>query len=200
MEAAQKERPAYVRFERQAREDRAASLIAGHFVAVDADFVLITPVGSKDEVVKPVDEWLKQIKTQVREGRMPSEHEIHYVRIYEAWKKGEELPVDGTPIKGWPVLSPAQQTVVLAANVRTVEDLAQANGEALTRIGMQSREIKAKAEHWLKASKDVGVVVQEIAALRVENERLKTDKDEQQKKLDALVARVKALEAKPVEA
>lgn len=198
--AGQKERPAYVRFEKQAIEDRAAGLVQGHYVPKDIDFVLITPVGSKDEVVKPVLEWLAQLKEHVRQGRMPSEHEVHYTRVYEAWKKGEELPLSGTPIKGWPVLSPAQQACVIAANVRTVEDLAVANGEALTRIGMQARELKSKAENWMKASKEVGVVVQEIAALKVENERLKTEKDEQQKKIDALAARVKAVEGKPVEA
>lgn len=161
------ERPAYVRFERRPIEDRATSLTAGHVVTKDVDYAIITPVGSRDEIPREVKDWFAQLKGQVKDQRIPEKFQEYYTRAYEAWKRGEDIPVEGTPIKGWQVLSPSQQANVLAANVRTVEDLALANGEAITRIGMGGHEIKQKAEAWLKASKEVGTVVQENSALRI---------------------------------
>lgn len=162
------DRPPYVRFERRAVEDRAASEQRGHYMTKDADFVLITPAGSKDEVEKPAGEWLQQLKEQVKQGRVPMTWETHFTAAYEHWKRGEELPVNGTPIKGWPLLSAAVQSNIIAANIRTVEDLAVCNGEALQRIGMGAVDLKQKAEAWLKASTDIGKVVQENVALRVQ--------------------------------
>lgn len=169
----EKQRPAYVQFERRGVEDRAASLAAGKYVAKDVDWVMITPVGGKDVVEKPVSEWLQNIAQQVREERMPLEFEERYRRAYEFWKRGEEIPLNGTPIKGWPVLSPAQQKTVIAANILTVEDLAVANGEAVTRMGIGGLDMKQKAESWLKASTEIGTVVMENAALKLENATLK---------------------------
>ncbi len=168
-----KERPAYVRFEKRAVEDRVASQAAGNMVTKDVDFAVITPVGSKDEIPRQVNEWLEQLKEQTKQGRIPPEFLPLYTNAYESWKRGEELPANGTPIKGCHFLTPAQQANCIAANVRTVEDLAQANGEAVTRMGMQGGELKQRATTWLAAAKDAGVVVQQNMALRVENETLK---------------------------
>lgn len=161
------ERPAYVRFEVRAVEDREASIRLGHYSSKDVEFAIITPAGSKDEVEKKVDEWLAQIKQQAREGRMPPQWEEGYRQAYAAWKRGEEIPLSGTPIRGWVVLGPSQQQRCLAANIRTVEDLALINGEGLARIGMGGQELKQKAQAWLSASVNIGVVVQENSALKV---------------------------------
>lgn len=191
-----KDRPAYVRFEMRPVEDRAASLEKGHFVAKDAEFVIITPAGSKDEVEKPVQEWLVQMKQQVRENRLKPEWEQNYVRAYEHWKRGEEVPLVGTPIKGWPVLSPAQQKNCITANVRTVEDLAAINGEGLHRLGMGGVEMKQKAEAWLKASGQVGVVVQENAGLKVRIRDLETQVKNLQERNGVLERQLEAAKAK----
>lgn len=189
-----KDRPAYVRFERRPIEDRAASEAKGSHVSKDVDFAVVTPVGTKDEIIKLVSDWMPDLKQKVKEGRLPAQHEEFYVRSYEAWKKNEELPVEGTAIKGWQVISPAQQANILAANVRTVEDLAQASGEALGRIGMGGIELKQKAEAWLKASKDVGVVVQANAALTARCANLEAQVKSLEARNAALVEQVKAKE------
>lgn len=179
----EKERPAYVRFEKRQLEDRAASQALGHYVGKDHDFVLITPPGSKDEVVKLVVDWLAQLKVYVKDQRMSPELEVRYNRAYEHWKKGEEIPLEGVPIKGWPVLSLSQQkSCIEVANIRTVEDLAACNGEALTRLGMGAHEMKQKAEAWLKASSSLGIVVNENSALKI--------------KVATLEAQIAALEAR----
>lgn len=168
-----KERPAYVTFELIPQEDRAASIEQGRYVSKDVAFAIITPPGSTDRIPQLVEVWLQQLETAVREGRMPEQWAEGYRRKYEQWKKGGEVPVDGTPIRSWPLLSPAQVKNILAANVLTVEDLAAANGEALTRIGMGAQDLKTKAQKWLAEAAGAGKLVAENAALRAENGDLK---------------------------
>lgn len=195
-----KDRPAYVRFETRAVEDRAASIAAGGMKTKDVDYVVITPVGTKDEIPRVVSEWLSHLKVQVQQERLPDEHRVHYNKCYEAWKAGQELPVEGTPLRIWPVISPSQLANCLSANVRTVEDLASMNGEAATRIGMGAVELKQKAEAWLKGAKDIGVVVQMNSALTTENARLKGEVAGLQKKLDEANAALKSAAAPKVPA
>lgn len=168
-------RPSYVRFETQTIEDRAATLANGNYTEKNVDMVIITPIGSKDEIPMFVADWLTQLETHVREERIPRKWRDQYKEAYEAWKKGQEIPLNGTPIKGWSLLSPAQQNNIIAANIRTVEDLATANGEALQRIGMGGQELKQRAEAWLKAAAGAGVLVQENTLLRAKVKQLEHD-------------------------
>lgn len=184
------DRMAYVRFEKRGVEDREASIKAGHYVAKDVEYAIITPPGSKDEVEKVVSEWFQQLKSQVQAGRLPPQFEATYRQAYEFWRRGEEIPVQGTPLKGWPVLSPAQQKNCLNANIRTVEDLAQANGEALARMGMGGVEMKQKAEAWLKAATNLGTVVAENAALKARVRDLEAQVEGLEKRNAALAAQI----------
>lgn len=188
--SAQAERPAYVRFEYRPEEDRNASVKAGRHVYKDRAYAIITPVGSKDEVIRPVDEWLAQCEAQVKQGRLPSMHLELYEKAFERWKKDGEVPINGTPIKGWPVLGPSQQQACLSANVRTVEDLALANGEAMTRIGMGAVDMKQRAEAWLKAATDLGAVVMLNASLTAERDDLKREVERLTALNSALAAQV----------
>lgn len=164
-EQVRENRPPYVIFERRAVEDRQATLQAGRFVSKDVDFAIVTPIGSKDRIPREVQDWFKMLDQQAREQRIPPEWPLQYRKAYEAWMRGEDTPVQGTPIKGWPLLTPAQQANVIGANIRTVEDLAQANDEARHRIGMGANEMVAKAFSWLKTASERGTVVQENVAL-----------------------------------
>lgn len=192
---AEKERPAYVRFEKRAVEDRAQTMAQGRYVAKDALFVLITPPGSKDEVPRLVSDWLVQLDEQVKQDRISPRLVDLYKQSYERWMKGEEVPLHGTSLKLWPIVSPAEIQNCLAANIRTVEDLAQANGEAVGRLGMSGYSLKQKAEAWLKAAGDTGKVTLESVALRTENATLKTQILALEKRNEALVAQLAA--AKP---
>jgi len=168
-----KDRPAYVTFEKVPQEDRAASIAAGRMVMKDVDFVYITPPGSTDRIPQLAEVWLAQLEASVREGRLPQNWADGYRTKYEQWRRGEEVPVDGTPLKSWPLLSPAQLKNILAANIRTVEDLAAANGEALTKLGMGAQDLKQKATAWLKDAAGPGKVAAENAALKADNEQMK---------------------------
>ncbi len=169
-----KDRPAYVRFEKVAVEDIAASKKEGRYVAKDVDFVLITPPYSKDIFKQEVPDWIAQMKQDVQNQRLPQEWADRYLDSYRKWQAGQEAPLHGTPIKGWGVISPAQQETLIRLNVLTVEDLAIMNDEGVKRIGMGAIDMKTKANAWLSQLQDKGPLTQEIASVKRENELLKS--------------------------
>lgn len=169
-----KERPAYVRFERRAIEDRSVKSVGGRWPKKDVDYALVTPPYSKDIFEAVASEWLDQMGAEVRNGRLPEEWLDRYRMQYEKWLQGQELPLDGEPILGWGVISPAQQSNLIAINIRTVEDLAGVNDEGVRRIGMGGGELRDKAKAWLSQMKDKGPLTQENATLRSENITLKS--------------------------
>ena len=180
------ERPAYVRFERRPMEDKAASIREGRYVAKDVDFALVTPPYSKDCVEYKVEQWLINMDRNARDGRIPEKWADQWKASYNSWKNGQEMPLSGTPIKGWGVLSPAQQQTLIAMNCLTVEDLAGINDEGLRRIGMGAVELRDKAKNWLASMKDHGAVTVQLAAMEQENRNLATT-------VESLKAQVEAL-------
>ena len=163
MEAKQ-DRPPFVNFEVRAEEDRTASIEQGHFVAVDVDYALITPAGSRDCVERKVSEWFTYQEEQVKGNRFPSAWLDGFKHKYKHWKETQELPVEGTPIKTWNALSPAQCKMLLDLNIRTVEDLAAGNEELISRMGMGGRQLRERAVTWLSTAKDVGRSSEQLAA------------------------------------
>ena len=171
--AERKDRPAYVRFERLAEEDIPASRAAGKFVAKDVDYVLITPPYSKDIFKQKVKDWLPQLDRDQSGGRIPQQWVDLYKDAYKRWQNGQEMPLNGSPIKGWGVISPAQQETLLRMNILTVEDLAGVNDEGVRRIGMGAVELKNKAQAWLAQLGDKGPLTMKMAALEQENGQLR---------------------------
>jgi hypothetical protein len=181
-------RPSYVRFLTKAVEDRQASLSTGHYVTRDEDWAVITPHGSKDQIERNVADWFKYLDQQVLDERLPPEYVERYKLAYERFKKGQAEPLQGTAIKGWPVASPAQQANLIALNVLTVEDLADANEECCARIGLGARALKDKARAWLQASEDKGKIVEQVSALSILVDQLKSRLESVDKRNEALVA------------
>jgi len=178
----------FIRFERRPVEDKAASAAAGHYVARDVDYALITPPYSKDVLIKKVDAWLAQLKADVSSKRIPQAWVDAQRKAYDYFTKGQELPLDGTPIKGWGMISPAQQETLVKMHVLTVEQLAAMNDEGVRRVGIGAIDLKNKASAWLKNIKKAGASTLEIAALKKENENLKADMLVLQEKMNALLA------------
>lgn len=172
-------RPPYVVFETRAVEDRTESIKAGYPVYRDVDYACVTQAGSKDTAEKLASEYLAQLQRRAMEtnGEEGQWHRklADYLRDqYDAWKKGQELPEMGVPIRTSLMFTPAQVKALLNANVRTVEDLAAANEQTLAMIGMGGRQLKDMATNSLNAAKDGGKVAYEMAALKAENADLRT--------------------------
>lgn len=171
-----REIPPLVRFERRAVENKRLSLEAGRTISDDVDFVMVTPPYSKDVYENKVETWLESQRRNVTMGRLNRRQYEGYEAAYEAWKKGEEIPVDGTPIKTWSALSPAQAQNVISAGIVTIEMLAGCNDEGLRRLGMGGRDLVKLAQNWLASADSNGKMAMKVTELEKQVERLELDK------------------------
>ena len=172
-------RPPYVTFEKRAIEQRDANGL--NIASVDIDIALVTPMGSKDRIERIVSEWFPALQLQVQQGRFQQNWLDAFRAAYEAWRRDEEPPVNGTSIKNWPVLTPAQIKNLTQLRIVTVEDMAEANEETLMRVGMGGRNLKTSAIEWLKTAGGTGPLVERLVAMET--------------KLEAIMARNALLEA-----
>jgi len=190
-----KDKPSWVRFERREKEDTPATIAAGRYIPKDVDYALITAPYSRDVFHAKVSDWMASLEVEKANGRVTQEWIDHYKKLYNAWKTGQELPLNGTPIKGWGVLSPSQQRLVIDIGVLTVEDLATINDEGMKRIGMGALELKNKANGWIAQLKDKGPLTVEIAAVKKENANLSSQVATMQKQIEQLTAMIKMPDA-----
>lgn len=179
-------KPPYVQFEYRSVEDREASEEAGHYVGKDVVFACVTPAGTRDRIEREANDWLNSIDEGIKQERIPSVWGPIYRRALKDFEESRETPEFGAPIKDWPSVSAAQVKLLLDINVRTIEQLAEANEETVQRIGMGGRALKQKAQAWLDSSKDAGKVAAELDALREEVKALKLRDDEREKELAKL--------------
>ena len=185
----------FVQFERVPVENILASREQGHYVAFDQDRAFITPPGSKDKMIYDVQTWFANLEADVKNQRIPREWVDAYHKQYDYWKQGQEMPLEGVPIRGWGMISPAQQETLIRLHVLTVEALAIANEELIRRIGMGGMGMKNKADAWLKETKGKGKLTMEMAALKKENEVLKASLAN----LESKIERLNALQSAQVE-
>ena len=164
----QAERPPYLTFHYEAVEDRQASIEAGYKQYRNVPFVTINLPGGKDAPVKNAEEWFDQIRAKAMSGTYPREWVRHFESIYKAWQEGQEMPEHGTPVQMCLFFSAAEQQALIAANVRTLEDVAVMTEECMGMVGMGARQLKEKAQAAIKASTDAGKLAEENQALKVQ--------------------------------
>lgn len=188
--------PPAFRFERRAIEDRTASIAAGALVMIDQDWVIVQQRGSKDESEFPAEQWIDQMERASRDRpkEMPSNWVRGFKEVYAAFKKGEELQVDGYPIKNWPAITPAEAKNCARLGLHAVEDIAHANEEVLRMLGMGARSLQQKARAFLEARASNGAAA-ELATLREENKSLKELLQEMQANQATMRAQLDALTA-----
>ena len=169
----------YVEFELRPEEDREASIDQGRPVFKDVEFAMITMPGGGLVVDKPINEaLLYEWKNGDNRRKPPSPFAY---RAYEAWKEGREAPVNGTDLKNWPGVTPAQLKTCQNATVRTIEDLAEANADTIRKLGMGGVAMMEKAKAYLAAANQ-NKTSEEVSALMVKLEALSDTvkrKDEQ---------------------
>lgn len=69
---------------------------------------------------------------------------------YRAWKAGNEIPEDGTPLGAWPALDQDQAAALRTVGFRTVEDVANATENQLARPPLpQMRDLQRQAKLFL---------------------------------------------------
>ncbi len=191
------EKPPYVQFEVRAVEDRAKSDETGHWIGKDVMFAIITPAGSKDRIEKVADDWFRDLEVQVRQERFPQNWFDQYKQAFEAFKRNEELPEDGIPIKEWPVCSPSQRTLLLSLNVRTVEQLAELNEAGMQMLGMGARDLKSKAKAFLETAGDHTKVAKKLSNLEQAVEAKDKQIEELMERLTKAETTINALSKSP---
>lgn len=185
------EKAPYVEFHRVPVENKAESIKQGKYICKDVDYAHVTAPYSRDVYKQKVTAWFDEIKQQAQQGRFPPDLIEKFTKQYNLWKEGQEMPIEGTPVRGWGVISPAQQETLIKMHVLTVEDVATMNDEGIKRMGMGGVEVKNKAKAWLAQLADKGPLTMHVAKVERENEILKSSVEALQKQVATLVAHVK---------
>lgn len=197
--------PPFVKFETRAVQDPVASKEKGYYVGKDVDVIIIIPRGSggKLTIEESYDKWLAKVKdapfrhemrvgdagTPMASARFPDEWIEKIEKAYKAWKIGQALPEEGTPILQWGIPSPAQREKLASLHIFTVEQLADATEEALQNFGMGGRDLRQRAKDYLAITQNQGTkVAAEMAELRKQNEV-------QQAQIQNLLARLENMDA-----
>jgi hypothetical protein len=132
-------RPPFVEFKQIAKHDPKRSEELGYRVTKNVDMAFIMQPGSRDQVEIEAEAWLNSIKRKMLDAApdaYPQEWVDGFRKKYEMWKEGNEAPLNGTSVKEWPVLSPAQVQNFIALGLLTIEDVAAMTEEAMGRYGM----------------------------------------------------------------
>ena len=135
-----------------------------------------------------MDDWFAMLAGEVRAERWPQVWLDQLKSGYDAWTRGQTPPESGTPLATWPALSPAQVKNWAQVGLRTIEELAEANEEALSAYGMGARDMKARAILFLENAGDSSALVAKLHAAEAQNAAM-------QVRLESLEAQLKSLAA-----
>lgn len=157
---------------------------------IPEDWVLVAPPGQLDRQVTPhkiAD--IQKIKGTGAENHPASDSMVHFrdfiLRHYDMWKKGEEVPLEGTPLVAWNALSTEEVDAFKKAGIRTVEEIRDMNDTLLGKVQVaRPREKKALAKRFLEAA-DQNRASAELARRDAEMEALKAQIADLQKSMAA---------------
>jgi hypothetical protein len=183
----QKEVMPHVRFEtKDYGRNEEASKQTGRHVPLRATFIVITSHGSKDSVEQIADEWIPRKRLEASRGNYNDQWVDYFERQYEAWKKGHELPREGTPILTWGAISPEANVRLRSIGIQVVEDLAAVPDSGLGTIGLDGRYLRDLARGWIAESKDKGINAKAIADASAEIRQLREQNEQLTARLDKL--------------
>lgn len=93
--------------------------------------------------------------------------------LYEAYKKGMEIPEDGTPLGAWPGIASHQAEALRKHTIRTVEEVRDMPDNFMNKIPLPGlRDLRKQAAAFLDAA-DQNKISAEVDSLRRENETLR---------------------------
>ncbi len=125
---------------------------------VTEDWVSYGPPGQLDRSQTPV-------KISMLQKVMPPQGEYHpaaqaqyemaqmVLKHYEMWQKGQELPIDGTPLAAWNGLTHEEVEEFHKRGIRTVEEIRDMTDALIAKLNVpRIREKKAMAQRFLDAA------------------------------------------------
>lgn len=108
--------------------------------------------------------------------------EREYPEAFKAFKNDEATPVNGTPLKEWPLIQVHQIEVLERLGIRSIEDLHAVGENIVQGAAPGMGELKRKAKSWIEAANTTGKKAtaladkdQKIADLEAENIALRAD-------------------------
>ncbi len=97
---------------------------------------------------------------------------------YKAWKDGQDVPLNGTPLGAWPGLTAEQADVLKMNGLKTVEELANASDSIITHIPLPNmRALRDMAKLFL-ASSDRAKTASDLADMQRQNDLLREEQEE----------------------
>tara|TARA_R110002012_G_scaffold8102_1_gene37533 strand:- start:2217 stop:2780 length:564 start_codon:yes stop_codon:yes gene_type:complete len=174
-------------FRWEAKQNSAKSKVEGRPIFDQVPFVTIMSPGDNKNVI---------------DAKVNDDHKSRWPRQWEAFQKGSEQPLNGTPINEWPALNMAQVAELKALNIFSIEQLANLDDRGTQEMtGLVT--LKQQAQAHLAVGKDDGVIyealdkvdklTEEIAAMRAENKELRQELDFVAKKSAASKPRKKKI-------
>lgn len=97
---------------------------------------------------------------------------------YEAWKAGRDIPINGTPLAAWNLLTPEDAEMFKLHKVYTVEDVAALTAVHYNKFPIPNLNALVEQARIFLASADRNRAAGELADLRSQNEALKAEMDE----------------------
>lgn len=153
----------YYVFRKETIEDRDQTKVIGKVVFKEVDVVDLRSVGSKDFTTRSVA-WLQKHDPKTWALVKPE---------YEPWLKGQEPPLDGTPLKTWALISAAHCRTLMEHGVKTIEQLAKINDETMKLIPMDGRRLQQTAAAYLSADRQAERAAVEITNIKEEMSRMR---------------------------
>jgi hypothetical protein len=102
---------------------------------------------------------------------------------YAAWKAGNELPTNGTPLAAWAGITAEQADIIKQTGLRTVEDIANATDSVIQRVQLPGiRDIHAQAKLFLS-----GIDKSQLAADLADKDRRLAEMAEQLEEMRQIV-------------
>ena len=140
----------FVSFYTETIEDVKRTKAEGRMCFKDQDFALITQPGGKSNNKERIESFFSKMESELKTGRVHPDWIRSWRGNYELYQKGQEIPLNGTPIRGWKLLPGSVQEEMIRLNVLTVEDLANLPDEGIAAVGMGCREWQRRAKAWIE--------------------------------------------------
>lgn len=102
-----------------------------------------------------------------------------FLPAYEAFKRGQAVTLNGTPLSEWPALTEARRAELKALNIFTVDQMANLDPTAMKRLGQDGPRLKEQAVLFLERAAGAAVDAQHAS-----------EREEMQRQIDELRALV----------
>lgn len=162
----------HIEFFIDAVENPRLSLAEGRPIFEDVEMIRIKFVGdNKKELVAPAN----ATSVRDRDSNRWLTYKERFPKHYEAFRAGEAMHADGTPLNELPFLTQSKRAELRALNIHTAEAIEQLDGTLLARLGMGGRALKDQVTAWLSKARGASLETKlagENAGLRQQMEAM----------------------------